>query len=316
MISKEIVICTKNFSKKTFETIDTISLNLNSDQSVILINQSLKNEFKKNIKIKIFWTPKENGLSRARNLAIKKSDSSILAWTDDDCITTKKYHSELSKIKTDFFLKNHYAAVFGKTLPYKEKSVKNKYCPCTFQKKSEKPIKNICKHWENIGSGNNMVIFKKTFEELGGFKPWLGAGSFGESGEDTEFILRCLIANYKIGYNPNMVIYHNKWLGNQESRLQNCKYKTGGIAAYGFYAFQGVKECNPIVKEELYKSLKNITEDLKITINNPREIFYRINTITNEFFYVIKGLIIAFLFAKIIPIPEKENVVKKFYSNA
>lgn len=289
---------------------------------------------------------KSNGLSNARNEAIdlgKQHAFKEICFTDDDCILDQSWSFYFRNWKNEH---PHSEIVFGKTLPYQPDLHKSEFCPCTFTKRSNKTPTLSSKHWEEVGLGNNMTIDMEVFDKLGKFKPWLGAGSIGLSGEDAEFILRCQIAGIPIDYNPNLIVYHNKWQNEHNFRQQHWMYTCGGLAAYGFYAFQGVKECQPTVLFYLQESWFNIRHDFSILIWSPWKIFKilfpdlteRISPNTSrdadsveyvvkkflfhltapimEISMVMRGLLLAFLYSKIIPIPDKENVVKRYYKSS
>ena len=152
---------------------------------------------------------KQKGKTRALNTGIKAARGNICAFTDDDCIPDTKW---LENIVHIFRTNPMISGVFGKTLPYRPNLHPNLICPCTFNKPQKRIITKPHRHWEDIGFGNNMAFKKATLEKIGLFKTWLGPGSVGSNCEDGELAQRALIRGYSIGYNPHMIVYHNKWL--------------------------------------------------------------------------------------------------------
>lgn len=279
---------------------------------IILVTQEKANSYKeRGLKI-LYIKTYDKGRSRAINRGLKKINTSLIGLTDDDCILDKRWATEgaksIKKYSSDL--------VFGRTLAYKPKNNPNKICPCTFIKQPNKPsvTTQVCRHWIHVGFDNNAVIKSKVFDKIGGYKWWLGPGSIGEGADDAEFILRALVAKFKIAYNPSMVVYHNKWLTQQEWKQILRVYMCGGVAAYGFYAFQGVKECKPVLKEYVHNTINGVFRDTKACFEKPSLFKAPFNNILLELFYLAKGLLLAFIFAKLVPIPEKEDVVKKFYA--
>lgn len=284
-----------------------------------------------------------HGLSLARNLALQtlnQKPTPYICFTDDDCVISQDY---ITAIANSINSLPRPQVIFGRTLPYQPKLHVHEFCPATFTKKFRQSSSFSLKHWETVGIGNNMIVALDIFSQIGTFKPWLGAGSLGLSGEDAELIIRCLIAGIPITYDPKIIIYHNKWLTPLAARKQDWLYTAGGIAAYGFYVFQGVRECEQTFKFHIQASLMNIQSDLITLIWSPWQIIKRLNPIITKkinphyhipnhtvsellkatvfHFYapfmeiamILRGLLIAFIYAKIIPIPEKENVVRRYY---
>lgn len=277
---------------------------------IYLVTQRFANNFINHEK-KIIHLPLNNrGRSKAINHALQRISSYAVGLTDDDCIIEKNWLNEALKT----FKNPQLNIVFGQTKPYRAYLNKGKFCPSIFSKKpnSFSITSKIGKHWLDVGFDNNVLIKKKVFNNIGGYKWWIGPGCLIPAAEDAEFILRALLANYKIAYNPKMIIYHDRFLTKKELDEQTEIYNYGGLVVYGFYAFQGVDECKKIFNEHIDYFFYGAKNNLKIflkdqaSFKNFRQFFYKIS-------FLIKGLFFAFLFAKIIPIPNKENVVKRFY---
>lgn len=313
-----IIICTRNNPEKLHVTLSQVCRVLPPTISIVLVDQSDKGDvirFSPNLRIKYIRTPHQKGLAKARNIAIQHTDADVLAWTDDDCVISKQYVERLSEIAkiAPTAKRKRIAGVCGRTLPYLQtRPTPNYHCPCTFSKSDSRPVKEVCTHWEHVGLGNNMVIFRYVFDEIGNFKEWLGAGAIGESGEDGEFMIRCLIARYQFLYDDKLLIYHNKWLDNAQARKQYWRYTCGGLALYGFYLFQGVKPCQREFNREVSDTLNQVYASLRNTIYNPFSFWRHFYAIASGLYYLSKGTLLAFLFARIVPIPNKEAVVRLY----
>ena len=237
----------------------------------------------KKINLKYYFTPNRN-LSYCRNLGIKYSSSDIVSFTDDDCLPDKNW---LMNIKSQFLEYSSIYAVFGRTLPFEPKKNKGLISPCTFNKATIKFIDEPCRHWEEIGYGNNMAFRKRIFNKIGLFKEWLGNGSPGLSCEDGELAFRMLKKKFKILYSPNVIVYHNKWLNpnSKEWNRQTGYYKTGKLATYFYYSLNGdpiakqivMEHIGPIKKRFLYKLRNGIIKlSFGDIINSCKEIKYEI----------------------------------------
>lgn len=250
------------------------------------------------------------GRSRALNEGFANVDSKYIILTDDDCVIDRDFLKYalwgIRSSKLDL--------MYGQTRPYHPKEHKNEYCPSTFSKKPNvfSFSKGFGKHWEEVGYDNNVVIKKSVINNIGVYKWWLGPKSIIPSAEDAEFILRAQIAGYKIAYNPKMLVYHNKWMTKIEYDQLIRDYTLGGICAYAFYAFQGVTWCKSIMLDHINFYINEIKLNLKKAIKRKSPFFKSFEEIMYLTSDLVRGLFVAFVFAKIVPIPPKENVVKRY----
>jgi GT2 family glycosyltransferase len=138
------------------------------------------------------------GLSAARNLGIKASVGSILAFPDDDCW----YPTGLL---------DAVEAHLGDT----EKSGFTCKCTDEFGRVSAGSASRVAgfvtkKNVWSCGVSATMFIKRAVFETIGGFDEDLGLGAksgFG-SGEETDFLLRAVSAGYKVYYDAHHSVYH------------------------------------------------------------------------------------------------------------
>lgn len=309
-----LVICTKDRSQILKRSISKIIATVNRRMiPVYLIDQSVYSNTQLPLYVQYIHMPHAKGLSVSRNTALIRCKTPLIAFTDDDCIITNQYAEALQNLNRSSWHTGNVAIIFGRTEPYQKAQHSHEYCPCTFSKSDSTPVDRITEHWKYIGYGNNMVIHKEVIDSIGLFKPWLGTGSIGESAEDAEYAIRCLIAGYALGYNQNLLVRHDRWLSPHAMRSQSWKYTCGGIAAYGFYYIQGVHECGPFFYEHVNEALVRVRDDLRLVVNQPSQIGHSVHRIFQELYYMFKGFLIALLYSVVIPIPEKEDVVRKYY---
>lgn len=161
-----------------------------------------------------------------------------------------------------------------------------------------------CLHYQRIGFGNNMAIRASVLREIGRFKEWLGPGSIGGNAEDAEIALRMLVKGYKILYNPNMLVYHNKWLNNKEMKKQNLSYICGEMACYGYFHFHGRRFASPVIRSNLRDSYHGFRQIIK-RIVSLRWSFALLTDTYGEFLkvvYRVRGLLVARYFSLVDPI--------------
>src|SRR3990170_7042097 len=234
---------------------------------IVLVTQGKAN-FYNNHQSKVVHIKLANtGRSNAVNRGLQEVDTELVGLTDDDCYLSKDWIFQAVKVLTNQSL----SMVYGQTFAYQPEKNKGKICPCTFTKKPNRYsiTSQIGRHWQDVGFDNNAVIKKRVFEEIGGYKWWLGPGSIGKNAEDAEFILRALIAKHSIAYNPSMIVYHNKWLTQQEWKNAAQIYLCGGVGAYGFYGMQGIEECWTVVKSYSFDTFRNIIDEIKKFFDKP-----------------------------------------------
>lgn len=302
------VICTRNNEMKLRESLQRALDYLTPNISVYIIDQSKIENFQvlnysNSHKRKIVYVhvPNQRGHSVAKNTALKLIAEDVIAWTDDDCLITNSYVRELNVIarESNRLRDEKIAGVCGQTLPYlKTKPLGSYDCPCTFSKQDFALVENVCAHDEQVGFGNNMVLFRQTFNKIGVFKEWLGVGSIGENGDDGEFMIRCLISNYKFMYNHDLIIYHNKWLDEDRQKIQSRSYKCGGLVLYGYYTFSGVEGCKEIFKREINDSIGLIKTYIKNMFSRPQLLHKILYEAISEASTLCKGVFLAYWYSK------------------
>ncbi len=258
-----VIIITKDRPRQLQDCLKRIYARKTKPKEIIVFDQSSKAiKLPKNSKLKYRHSILK-GKSKDINRAIKLATGEILAFTDDDCLPDTNW---LNQIQDSFQKYKGMVGVFGRTLPYQPERHRDLICPSTFIKTKSRIIDKPCKHWEEIGFGNNMAYKREIFEKLDYFKEWLGPGSIGSNAEDAEFALRVLINGNKLLFNPKIVVYHNRWLTKNESLKQDLSYMCGEMACYSYYAFLKLTIAREVVKDNLIdigrrlKQLKSLSD--------------------------------------------------------
>jgi len=234
-----VLIATKNRSEKLKTCLQSVLRSSYQNFEVLLIDQSTTKDTERIVtgiaskKIR-YVRMNSTGKAKALNFAVRKSQYEILAFTDDDCVVTKNWLKEIH----DTYRHAAVAGVFGNTYAYRNTQGKGKVCVATFQSKR----KNVFSrpdiiHYRVLGQGNNMSLKKSAVTSAGMFKEWLGVGSPAKAGEESELIFRILKTNRTLMTNPNMVVFHNRWLSRIEERMVQSLYTRGLLAFYAYYYF-------------------------------------------------------------------------------
>lgn len=252
-----VIVATRNRPRKLLNFLRSLKKSSFLDFEVIIVVQGdidiIRNKIRYLSKEFLNFRLVESnvkGKSKGLNRAIALSRGTLLAFTDDDCVPEVDWLKFVHKSFTDF---PQIYGVFGKTIPYQPEKHAMKFCPSTFEcnKLNTHIITIPCRHWEHIGYGNNMAFRKSVFNELGGFKTWLGPGSIGSNAEDAEIALRCLLSGRVLLYNQKMIIAHDCWQDRWEMVMRTISYDCGTFACYGHLAFLGNKFAQTVIKDEV-----------------------------------------------------------------
>jgi glucosyl-dolichyl phosphate glucuronosyltransferase len=205
----------------TVQLIDSIALQTNKNYRLFMVverSPELAQNITEYIKEKqysnmiVLFNEGPHGLSSARNLAIRQSQSDILAFVDDDAIVDTNWTNEI--IKT-FEEDSSVAGVTGPIDPLWERQSMAWFPPeffwifsCTYNNPKEKiEVRN--------GYGTNLSFKRKALLQAGLFNPDLGVKGRGKSGwqepgaEETEISLRIKnITGKHIIFNPKVKIQH------------------------------------------------------------------------------------------------------------
>ena len=171
----------------------------------------------------VYATPP--GLSHARNAGLRQARGRIVAFTDDDCYPRPDY---LRAIVDAFDLSR--AGVLGGRVVLHDPSdarvgVKDTLAPF------EIPPGSFVK--PGVIHGANMAVRRHVLEAIGGFDPFLGAGTRCMAGEDTDFIARAVWAGWTARYDPKVVVaHHHQRRPGADADRQRRAYDLGRGAYY------------------------------------------------------------------------------------
>lgn len=206
--------------------LDTILQNELKPYEIIVVDQSEGNETEKIIRsirprypALVYLRDEGKGASRAKNIAIKQSHSDLLAFTDDDCLSSPKW---LLNASSQFKEKTELACLVGRV-------VRGRSLADISEKATKKiwEISGKADPWRLGPSGGNLFIRKEVFKQIGGFDESLGPGSIFRSAEDADLIYRVLKLGLLIQYNPDVLIVHRIWRSEKEDLEKRYGYGLG-----------------------------------------------------------------------------------------
>lgn len=251
--SEQIISCIQSLIINTYRNFELIIIDQNTDDTTKAHIQSLHDKRITYLRCQI------GGKSAALNMGIRVAHGTILAFTDDDCIVTPTWLHTIAKA----FNTTTCDAITGKTLPFQPENHVSHTCPCTFVSNYKKRISEPTPHYAEIGFGNNFAVRTPVMKRLGEFKQWLGPGTVGQAAEDAELFQRLLILKNTIVYCPDSIVYHNKWLTDNQLHAQMLIYARGELACYQYFSIQGYKFAYDVVHTSLSNSGRRITRQVK-----------------------------------------------------
>lgn len=205
-----IIICTFNRSGLLKKCIDSFTPFINDEVEIIIVdNNSTDNTTEIISSLLLIYSQincyKEGkiGLSHARNRGMVEAKSNWILYVDDDAIAFPNLVDRALYLVE----KEDFDCIGGMYYGYYE-SEKPKWIPDEFGTKY-KYAEHLTECPYNIPCGG-IVLYRKTMlESLGGFSDSFGMlGSSKKLGEETELQYRASILNYKIGFDPELKVYH------------------------------------------------------------------------------------------------------------
>lgn len=144
------------------------------------------------------------GLGAAQNEAVRQTAEEIVAVLDDDCVAAPDWvalvHDLLGADLLDL--------VGGRVLPL-EDGAAGLHPVASRTSTTPRTFRSRVRPWE-VGSGNNFAVRRAWFERVGGCDVRLGPGSPGRGAVDIDLFYRLLRAGARAGYEPALVVFHER----------------------------------------------------------------------------------------------------------
>jgi GT2 family glycosyltransferase len=169
-----------------------------------------------NIDVRVIEAPGQ-GLSIARNVAIRSAQHDIIAFTDDDVVVDKFW---LKNLAYGFSRDRRVACVCGMVPSAELVTPAQSYfdrrvgwargCePAVFDLAVPPPDDPLFPmRVAQFGTGANFAVRRDVLIELGGFDEGLGIGSPAGGGEDIDVFVRILLAGHVLVREPAAVVWH------------------------------------------------------------------------------------------------------------
>jgi glycosyltransferase involved in cell wall biosynthesis len=140
------------------------------------------------------------GLSRARNVGLREAGGAIVGFPDDDCW----YDAEVTAQVEHFFRDNAADVLTGRTL---DRAGRESVSPHRSES-GQIDRDNVFRS----GNSNTLFARRAVAEAVGGFDEALGVGAATpfQSGEETDFLLKCLRNGHRAYYDRSLVVRHDQ----------------------------------------------------------------------------------------------------------
>lgn len=173
------------------------------------------------------------GVSRARNAGVATATSSIVAFTDDDCVPDDAWLVELLGVLQG---DPGAAAVAGRVLPLGPPAPQL-HAVASRTRARPADHRGPALPWR-VGTGGNIAVRREWLERVGGWDERLGPGAPGRAAEDVDLIRRLLRSGARIRYTPAALVLHER-VDERGYRASRRRYGFGMGAAAGLWMREG-----------------------------------------------------------------------------
>ena len=205
-----VILCTRNPGIRIRGTVKSILDSTERRFSLCIVDQSDDDEVIRALEAvlddpRIRYLPcAERGLSIGRNLGAASATTEWLAFTDDDCVVTPDW---LAEIVEPLGRDARIAVVFGTVRPAPYDPALG-FLP-SYSRETSLLARSIFDKHQVEGIGASMAIRRSAWTALHGFDRVLGAGAPMHSAEETDFVMRALLAGYYAYETPGAAVTHS-----------------------------------------------------------------------------------------------------------
>lgn len=207
-----IIICTRNRASALAEALNALKVAVPAARGVrveVLLIDSASGDETPHVLVE--WAKSQSfpvtvaraevpGLSVARNIGIKISRGIVLAMTDDDCRVTPGY---VEALLNSFSSKLHPIIVGGRIELGDPADL-----PITIKTDSAVAFFRGIRMPSGFIMGANIAMTYAAVEQIGLFDERFGAGAPLISAEDTDYLVRALLKDIPVIYNPELTVHH------------------------------------------------------------------------------------------------------------
>jgi|SRR5687768_1144794 len=228
------LVCTRNRGSLPAETVRTIMTGNHQNFELRVIDQSRDNVSEESLAEWMsdprfhYTRSTTEGLSRARNIGFAQAQAEIVAMTDDDCRVPEDW---LHRMESVFSSTTPVDVILGNVIAAAHDSSRGFIS--SYRRKSSFIASSVRDKPKVEGIGACMGIRTKVWSALGGFDPMLGAGSKFNACDDADFVIRALLAGYRVGEFPEVHVEHHGFRTWADGRdlIRGYMFGIGGMLA-------------------------------------------------------------------------------------
>ena len=202
--SISLIVCTLGRKEPLARLLASLQAQGNPAFEVVVVDQNepdltaFLDPWRKHLALDHLRSPK--GLSRARNVGLRHARGTIVGFPDDDCWYDAGVTADVERAFRDGAMD----VLTGRTVDAEGRESVSRH------RSDSGPIDR-----RNVflsGNSNTLFVRRSVAESVGGFDESLGVGAPTpfQSGEETDFLLKCLRAGHPARYDRNLVVRHDQ----------------------------------------------------------------------------------------------------------
>lgn len=237
-----VALCTRDRPDVLRRALDSLTAQTDQDFRTVVVDNAPTSSDTRDVVTAADLTASEYvvepapGLSRARNTALAAVSTSLVAWMDDDEIADPRW---VERLKQGFGHASQPVAVSGLMLPAEletEAQVrfeqyggfnKGRGFRAEVLSAAAGTVRSPMYPLPNFGAGGNMAFQVDALRAVGGFDPYLGAGTRTHGGEETRAFALILRAGGTVLHWPSAITWHYHRREMAELRDQFRGYSAG-----------------------------------------------------------------------------------------